>query len=289
MITLKDYNKKIESLSNTQKITRTMKMISASKLRKVYKAQAEAKLYAKSLTAMIVRISTSVESETHPLLMSRKNVQRVLILIITSDKGLCGAFNHNANRCVDCWIKENRHHHEQIDLSCCGKKGFMYFQKREKVKTHYDNVTSNPRFSDAKRIGADLSRSFLRGEYDEIYLSYNQFFNPFSQKTVFEKILPIDPYALSSEKLEKSREYIFEPAASELLAFLFPHFLYFKIYFALLENSAGEHGARMTAMDSATKNSAELIEKNILYRNRVRQAQITRELIEITGGAEALK
>jgi F-type H+-transporting ATPase subunit gamma len=200
---------------------------------------------------------------------------------------LCGAFNHNANKRVALWIEENRHR-ERIDVMCCGKRGYMFFKKNATIKKYYPGVTANPQFSDARKIGEDVSGSFLANEYDEVYISYNQFFNPLSQKTVFEKILPIDPQALLEEEVIRSVEYIFDPQAGVLLEFLIPHFLYFKIFFALLENSAGEHGARMTAMDNATKNATELIDQYTLYRNRARQAAITTELSEIVAGAQAL-
>lgn len=285
---IKDFNVKIRSLTSTQKITKTMKMVSASKLRKAHEAQSNAKLYASNLTALTSRISATVQTTAHPLLEAHAEVKNILILIITSDKGLCGAFNHNANKKVASWIEENRHH-ERIDLVCCGKRGFMFFEKHDIVKKHYEDVTVDPHFSNAKEIGKDLSEYFLSKEYDEVYLSYNQFFNPLSQKTVFEKVLPIDPYALISEEVNHETEYIFEPDTRELLNFLIPHFLYFKIYFALLENAAGEHGARMTAMDNATRNASDFIDRYTLFRNRARQAAITTELSEIVAGAEAQK
>jgi len=287
MASIKEYNNKLKSLKGTQKITRTMKMVSTSKLRKAQQAQVNAKLYAENLTALTSRISTSVDSGLHSLLIERNEVKRVMILIITSDKGLCGAFNHNANKRVASWIEENRHH-EQVDISCCGKRGYMFFKKTDQVKKYYEKVTENPRFSDAEKIGKDLSKAFINGEYEEVYISYNQFFSPLSQKTVFEKILPIDSESLIKENANQNADYIFEPQAPELLKFLIPHFLYFKIYFALLENAAGEHGARMTSMENATKNASELIDKNTLLRNRARQAAITTELTEIVAGAEAL-
>ncbi|OGX19915.1 MAG: ATP synthase F1 subunit gamma [Omnitrophica WOR_2 bacterium GWC2_45_7] len=289
MTAIKEYNIKIKSLNNTQKITKTMKMVAASKLRKAHEAQAKAKLYARDLTSLISRISASVHPSAHPLLMARENVKNVLILVFTSDKGLCGAFNNSANKQVASWIKENRGQYHKISLSFCGKRGYLFFHKKEHVRKHYENVIGDPHFADASAIGQEVSASFLNGEFDEVYLTYNQFFSPLYQKTVFEKILPIDPSGLNEEKIEKSTEYIFEPAATELLSFLIPHFLYFKIYFSLLENSAGEHGARMTAMDSSTKNATELINDYTLLRNRARQSAITTELIEIVAGAEALK
>ncbi|MBI5415855.1 MAG: ATP synthase F1 subunit gamma, partial [Candidatus Omnitrophica bacterium] len=251
-------------------------------------AQANARLYARHLTALTLRISASVSTHSHPLLTRRPKVNKVIILVITSDKGLCGAFNHNANRRVALWVRENRHH-ETIDIWCCGRKGFMYFDRHDLVKAHYDDVTAAPRFEDAMKIGDDLSRAFRDGRCDAAYLSYNQFFNPLVQKTVFQQILPVEPRLLAEKKEEVRRDYIFEPGAEELLNFLIPHFLYFRIYFALLENSAGEHGARMTAMDNATKNASELMDRYTLSRNRLRQAAITTELTEIVSGAEVLK
>jgi len=288
MTTIKEFDTKLKSLKNTQKITKTMKMVSASKLRKANLAQANARFYAGQLAAMTSRITASVFSADHPLLMSRKHVDNVVILIITSDKGLCGAFNHNANRMVSGWIQENRSRHEKIELWCCGRRGFMYFERHDIVKAHYENITAAPRFADAVKIGRDLSEAFRNGRCDAAYLSCNQFFNPLVQKTVFEQILPMDPQLLG-EKAGHRPDYIFEPEVKEVLDFLIPHFLYFRIYFALLENSAGEHGARMTAMDSATKNASELIDRYTLSRNRARQAAITTELTEIIGGAEVLR
>ena len=288
MPTIKEFDTKLKSFRNIRKITKTMKMVAASKLRRAHEAQANAKLYARHLTALTSRISASVSEQTHPLLVRRKKVNKVIILVITSDKGLCGAFNHNANRRVAGWIQENRHH-ETIDVWCCGRKGFMYFNRHDRVKAHYEDVTVAPRFEDAMKIGDDLIRAFGDGRCDAAYLSYNQFVNPLVQKTVFQQILSIEPRSLVEKKEDVCRDYLFEPRAEELLRFLIPHFLYFKIYFALLENSAGEHGARMTAMDNATKNARELIDRYTLSRNRLRQAAITTELTEIVSGAEVLK
>ena len=288
MPALKEYNQKIKTLKNTQKITKTMKMVSASKLRKAHQAQSNAKLYAQNLTALTSRITASVESTSHPLLVAKPTIKKILILVFTSNKGLCGAFNHNAHRAMTSWLATNRNQYDQIDVSCYGKQGFVFFQKKMTIKKYYEHVNDEPQFSDAITIGKDLAQWYQDGAYDEVYLVYNQFFSPLSQKSIFEKILPIDPAAMIDEKNTKSCNYIFEPEVSELLEFLIPHFLYFKIYFAMLENWAGEHGARMTAMDNATRNAAEFIDTYTLLRNRARQAAITTELTEIVAGAEAL-
>ncbi len=287
MANIKEFNNKLKSLSNTKKITKTMKMVSASKLRKAQEAQANAKLYARGLTEMISRIATNIQSTSHPLITPRAKQEKALILVITSDKGLCGAFNNNVNKRVALWIKENENVYPTIDIAACGKRGFMFFRRSGKVKTHYENATLRPDYATATKIGQDLVTAFLTEQYDEIYLTYNQFFSPISQKTTLEKILPISPSEIITEKSIRA-DYIFEPDENALLEELIPHYLYFKIYFALLENSAGEHGARMSAMDNATKNASDLINRYTLLRNRARQAAITTELTEIVAGAEAL-
>jgi F-type H+-transporting ATPase subunit gamma len=288
MPSIKEYNVKLKSLKNTQKITRTMKMVSASKLRRAHQAQANAKKYAKCLVELIGRISYEVDSKHHPFLTRHDSVKNALILVITSDKGLCGAFNHNANKHTLDWLNQNKEQYERIDLSFCGRRGYQFFKSLMPVKDFYKDITIKPTFESAEKIGDDIARYFLEGQYDEVYLAYNQFLSPLSQKTIFEKILPLDPESLLDEPPQKPIDYIYEPEAGKMLEFLIPHFLYFKIYFALLENSAGEHGARMAAMDNATKNASQLIETNTLLRNRARQAQITTELTEIVAGAEAL-
>ena len=289
MSTIKEFNTKLKSLINTKKITKTMKMVAAGKLRRAQQAQTNARFYAQQLTAMTSRVAASLPAASHPLFTARTPIKKAVILIITSDKGLCGAFNHNANRLVGAWVRENRSLHEKIELWCCGRRGFMYFERHDLVKNHYENMTGTPRFSDATKIGDDLIRAFAEGRCDTAYLSYNQFINPLVQKTVFQKILPIDSHVLTVQKEEKRSNYDFEPDEGTLLNFLIPHFVYFTIYFALLENAAGEHGARMTAMDSAAKNAAELIDRYTISRNRARQAAITTELTEIVAGAEVLK
>ena len=289
MPAIKEFDTKLKILKNAQKITRTMKMVAASKLRLAHQAQASARFYAQQLTALTSRVAASLPAASHVLFTSRTPVKKAIILIITSDKGLCGAFNHNANRGVGAWVRENRSIHEKIELWCCGRRGFMYFERHDLVKNHYENVTGAPRFSDAIKIGDDLIKALAEGRCDAAYLSYNQFINPLVQKTVFQQILPIDSSVLTFQQEERRSDYIFEPDKGTLLNFLITHFVYFTIYFALLENSAGEHGARMTAMDSATKNASELIARYTISRNRARQAAITTELMEIVAGAEVLK
>ncbi len=290
MASIKDFNRKIKSLTNTRKITKTMKMVAASKLRKAYDLQAHAKFYAQNITALISRVSASVDHTLHPLLNEHKTLQKALLVVFTSDRGLCGSFNHNAIGGAESWLMDNQKKFKKIDMAFCGRYGFSHFQNAMNVKKYYEGVTAVPQFTNARKIGDDFCNWFLANEYDEVYLTFNQFFNPLSQKTIVEKVLPIDAAALlHQEKIERKSDYLFEPPAPDLLKFLIPHFVYFKIYFTLLENAAGEHGARMTAMDNATRNASDLIDRYTLLRNRARQAEITVELTEIVAGAEAIK
>lgn len=289
MIGIREYNKKIASLKNTKKMTKTMKMVSASKFKRAFKAQSSALSYAKELTGLMNRLAKFDSSASHPLMLKPKAVQNVLIVVMTSDKGLCGGFNNNLIRYVRSWVTNNQGKYKNIEFSFCGKRGFMGLRRQVTVNKNYEDVASNPKFTHAIAIGKDLAEAYIGRKYDEIYLAYNHFNNPMSQTPVIEKLLSFDSSVLQKgESKGTNADYIFEPEAAELLEFLVPKYLNFKIYFSLLENSAGEHGARMTAMDKATENTGELIDQYILRRNRARQASITTELIEIISGAEAL-
>ena len=227
---------------------------------------------------------------SHPLMVKNKSIQKILILVITSDKGLCGGFNNNLIRYVKSWVLERGSTLKSAEFSFCGKRGFMNMRKSVTVVKNYEDVVAKPVFSHAVSIGLDLAQSFQSKQYDEIYIAYNHFNSAMSQTPVVEKLIPFDSQSLKNVPSKSlNTDYIFEPQAAELFNFLVPKYLNFKIFFCLLENAAGEHGSRMTAMDKATENTGELIDKYILLRNRARQAAITTELIEIISGAEALK
>jgi F-type H+-transporting ATPase subunit gamma len=289
MIGIKEFNKKIVSLKNTRKMTKTMKMVSASKFKRAHKAQVNALEYANKLSALMARLSGSTSS-AHELMKPKKKIHNALVILFSSDKGLCGGFNNNLIRKVRHWLAENPYKFTKVDMSFAGRRGYMSFRRTANIKKFYENVTVKPNFADALTIATDATQSFLKGEYDEIYIAYNRFDGPMSQVPVIEKVLPIDPATLIKPgiKLEPA-DYIYEPKEEELFEFLVPKFLNFKIYFTMLENAAGEHGARMSAMDKASQNTSDLIERYTLLRNRARQAAITTELIEIISGAEALK
>jgi len=296
MIGIKEFNKKIVSLKNTRKMTKTMKMVSAAKFKRAHKAQVSAEAYAHKITELMGRLAGS-GSSSHPMLITKKAVTKALVVLFTSDKGLCGGFNNNLIRKTRHWIIENPYKYTTIGMSFCGRRGQMAFRRTANINKYYENITAKPGFSDAQKVAQDISEDFIMGNYEEIYLAYNRFDGPITQTPVIEKILPLDasvfkkkeaaPEAKSSKFPGATYEY--EPEEKDILSFLIPKFLSFKIFFTLLENAAGEHGARMSAMDKASTNTGELIDRYILLRNRARQAAITTELIEIISGAEALK
>jgi len=289
MPSLKEYNGKIKTLKNTQKMTKTMKMVSASKFRRAQEAQGKAKSYANHLTDLIGRLASCVEQSNYPLLKSREQVRNVLFLVMTSERGLCGSFNHNINKRTLAWIEENHGRYSKIGMSFCGKRGFMFFRRSLNIQKNYEQVTERPTFAKATIISNDLSQLFLSGQYDEVYLVHNVYYSPISQRPQITKVLPLDANFLKEKTTNSLPDYLFEPQPHEVLDNLIPKYLNFKIYYALLENAAGEHGARMTAMDNASRNAGDLVDKYTLLRNRARQSSITKELIEIISGVEALK
>jgi F-type H+-transporting ATPase subunit gamma len=286
MPSIKEYDVKLKSLKNTQKMTQTMKMVSASKLRKAQDAQREAAEYARQLNALIKRLAASVEHASHPLL-TRRPVGKALILVYTSDRGLCGGFNNNLIKAVRKWMEENPGEHSEISMSFAGRRGFSFFNNRASIVKHYEGITATPNFAEASHVGVEIAEAFLAGEYNDVYVAYNEFHSPLSQTTHIEKLLPVEPEIVEGGA-GVSANYIFEPEQDKLLATLIPRAVYFRLYNALLENAAGEHGARMTAMDNATNNAGDLIRNTTLLRNRARQAAITTELTEIVAGAEAV-
>jgi F-type H+-transporting ATPase subunit gamma len=288
MIGIREYNKKIASLKNTKKMTKTMKMVSASKFKRVHKAQQSALRYARELTGLMNRLGELGGDTSHPLMTKPKAVHNIQILLLTSDKGLCGGFNNNLIRFVRHWIAQNGSKFKSVRFSFCGKRGYGAFRKTVTVDKFYEDAAAKPGFNHAVTIGKDLADAYTNKQADEIYIAYNKFNSPMSQTPTIEKLVPFESADFKQDVKAHHADYEFEPQPSELYQFLVPKYLNFKIYFHLLENSAGEHGARMTAMDKATENTGVLIDQYILRRNRARQAAITTELIEIISGAEAL-
>ena len=291
MASIKEYNRKLSSLKSTVKITKTMKMVSAGKLRRAQDAQSRAKDYAHQVNNLIYRIAGSVDQGMHPLLTPRSEVRNVLLLVFSSDKGLCGGFNNNLIKSVRKKKAELEAGGKQVSMAFCGRRGYLHFSSRSTVYKNYEDVTAAPHARDATMIADDLTEAFTGGRFDEVHMLYNHFASPLSQVPQIDQLLPLPLTTLKDHdavETIKEEDFIAEPPLPELLPRLVPMLVVFKVFFALLENAAGEHGARMTAMDNATTNASKMIDQYTLLRNRARQAAITTELIEIISGAEAL-
>jgi F-type H+-transporting ATPase subunit gamma len=227
--------------------------------------------------------------DDHPLLARHRSVDKALMVVFTSEKGLCGGFNSGVNRKAMDWMSRNSNKYKRVQMSFCGRKGFLFFKNRFEVASHYEDYALKPKFADALRIGNDLQKAFLSGQFDEIYVAYNALQGTLSYKPEVKKLLPLDTDVLPASPEAGKGMWIMEPSRRKLLLSAIPRVVNLKIYSIMVETAAGEHGARMAAMDNATRNADDLIENITLFRNRARQAKITKELTEIVGGAEALK
>ncbi len=290
MANLRAIRKRISSVKSTQQITRAMKMVSAAKLRRAQDAIVAARPYARKMREVVQAVAARAEGDTHPLLTSREG-KKLALLVVTSDRGLCGSFNAGLTRMAQRFISEQRQNYEEIALFVVGRKGRDFFRRREmSFRKEYLGVLGSISRNHAKTMANDLAGGFLSGEFDEVQIVFNEFRSAISQVIRFEKLFPI---ALEKAEGEEpgggAVDYLYEPGQKEILATLLPKYVETQIFRVLLESVAGEHGARMTAMDSATNNSVDMIARLTLQMNRARQATITTELTEIVSGAEALK
>lgn len=288
MASLKSIKKRIVSVKSTRQITKAMKMVSAAKLRRAQENVVAARPYASKLREVMERLAQSQESDPHPLMIRRETSPRALIILVTSDRGLCGGFNANISKGVERFIREHRDDYTEVSITTIGRKGYDFLKNRQKIANNYTGIISKPTYQAASLIAKEVIQGFLAEEYDDVFLFYNAFRSVMSQDITCEQLLPISPPA-STEHEESSVEYIYEPAKGELLGELLPKSIEVAIFKAMLESVASEHGARMTAMDSASKNATEMIGKLTLIYNRARQAAITTELMEIISGAESIK
>jgi len=247
-----------------------------------------ARPYARSITEVIFRLARRANPEMHPLLAKRTG-EKELLIIITSDKGLCGSFNSNIIRKTTELIAQSSN--GQLSLITIGKKGATYFKKRQvTIRKEYIDFFRNFSYRDAAAIAAMVKGWYIGGEVDRVRLVYNEFGTVIQQRVMVKTLLPIDVSEAGEAKGPADQiDYLYEPSASQVLDVLLSKYVEVQIYQALLESFAGEHGARMTAMDSATKNASEMIDRLTLLFNKVRQASITKELIEVVSGADALK
>jgi F-type H+-transporting ATPase subunit gamma len=287
MASLKSIKKRIVSVKNTRQITKAMKMVSAAKLRRAQENVVAARPYAKKLGEVLQSLAGNQEGDLHPLLEKRE-AKKLLLIVVTSDRGLCGGFNSNLCKAGDRFIKEQQGAFEQVSVLTIGRKGYEFLKSRHTVYKNFSNILSKPNYQTAAMLAQEVIDGFLAGEYDQVELLYNSFRTVMSQDITFQQLLPVVPEA-STAADEAPVEFIYEPSVGELLAEILPKNIEVQIFKAMLESVAGEHGARMTAMDSASKNASEMIGKLTLQYNRARQAAITTELMEIISGSESIK
>lgn len=294
MANLRDIRNRIESIQNTQQITKAMKMVAAAKLRKAQDRIIATRPYSYKMKKVVARLAKNAE-ENSSLFQKPEKTERIAFIVIGSDRGLCGAFNNNLFKEVEKHIESEFSEYREsgnLSLICLGKKATKHFGKRD-----YDILDAYPGFFDeliynkASEIMKGITRKFQAGDFDAVYLAYNEFKSVIAQNRMIEKVLPIDPSSLIDEEAEvrESVDYIYEPDASSILEELLPLHLNMQLWKAILESNAAEQGARMTAMDNATENAKELQNDLKLEYNRARQSAITTEISEIISGAQALE
>ena len=284
MATIKDIKKRISSVRNTQQITKAMKAVAAAKLRRAHQAAVEARPYAEKMRELLSNLSARVSEESHPLLIEREE-KRVDVLLITTDRGLCGAYNSNVIRLAESFRADQQE--KEVSFRFVGRKGAEYYRRRGIAAMDDGPATWHAPADELASGAADrLIGRFLNGESDATYIIYSRFRSALSQVPAAARIIPVAPSEVDEE--QHLTEYLLEPSIGDLLSNLLPKSVEVQVYQALLEAVAGEHGARMTAMESATKNASDLISDLTLQMNRARQAAITTELLEVISTAEAL-
>lgn len=287
MASLKSIKKRIVSVKNTRQITKAMKMVSAAKLRRAQENVVAARPYAQKMGEVLQSLAGNLEGNLHPLL-EKRDAKKLLLIVVTSDRGLCGGFNSNLCKAGERYIKEKQAEFEQISIMTVGRKGYEFLKSRHTVYKNFPNILSKPNYQSAAMLAQEVIEGYLAEEYDQVVMLFNSFRTVMSQDITFQQLLPIVPEEKATAD-EAGVEYIYEPSVDDLLTEILPKNIEVQIFKAMLESVAGEHGARMTAMDSASKNASEMIGKLTLQYNRARQAAITTELMEIISGAESIK
>ncbi len=292
MASLIDLRRRMGSVKNIQQITKAMKMVAAARLRRAQDKILGTRPYALELRKVIHNLAAlSAGEDAHPLLRSRPE-KRVLLVVVTGDKGLCGSFNSSVLRRADQTLARLGSSERELELLLLGKRGADYYARRTwPIRKSHRSLFTEVKYQAAAEIADDARRAFLEGEYDAVDIVYNQFVSVLQQKLTVERVLPVtaDPADSAGIAARTASDYLYEPSPEEMLDSLLPRFVTFQFYRVLLESQAAEHGARMTAMDAATKNASELIDRLTLTYNRSRQAAITTELIEVVSGANALQ
>jgi len=299
MPSLIDLRRRVRSVKNTQQITKAMKMVAASKLRRAQERIVAARPFAVQAQHVLRRLTTRVDPSIHPLLAERARTpeSRTLVLIVTGDKGLCGGFNTNVIKAGATYVLDSG---ERCSLGLIGRKGRDYFSRRGfDIVFDQIGVFQKLKFEDAQESAQIATEAFIKGEYDKVMLVYNEFKSVISQRVVVDQLLPISREDASGTvpghtgaslglDAKNQIDYLYEPEPQEIFDRLLPRYVEVQVFRAMLESNAAFYAAQMTAMDTATKNSSEMIGALTLYMNKVRQAAITREIIEVVSGAEAL-
>lgn len=291
MPALRDIRRKIEAVKRIGQITKAMNMVASAKLRNLQQRLEGFRPYRRKFEEVIDNVlgSGTIDTQKIPLLQQRE-VKKVGIILITADKGLCGAFNSNLIREAEKAINRFKKEGKEVELICVGKKGLTYFKKRATVREEYPNIMGKILMQDARKIARSAMMAYLSGEWDEVYVIYGYFVNVVRQIPKMEKIIP-----LSFEKTQEAEEkkvsyaYIYEPEEEALLSEILPLYINTLVFSAMLETAVSEQAARMTAMDNANKACGDMVKQLTLFYNKVRQASITKELMDIVGGAEAVK
>jgi F-type H+-transporting ATPase subunit gamma len=281
MPALVDIRRRIRSVKNTQQITKALKMVSAAKLRRAQEAMFAARPYARKMMEVLNSLATRAAEGSHPLLEEHGD-RRVLLVVVTADKGLCGGFNANIIRTAARFLQERRG--QDLSLDAVGRKARDYFRRRAvRIRSEHVGVFQALRYSTAQKVARELVRAYTERETDQVWLIYNEFKSVIQQRVVVERLLPVE--RLDFDPKEPALDYLYEPAPESIFEGLLPKHVEIQVWRALLESAAAEHGARMAAMDSATNNASDTIDNLTLYMNKVRQAAITKEIIEVVSGS----
>lgn len=285
MASLKDVKVKISGVKKTSQITKAMNMVAAAKLRGAQMKMERFRPYAEKYHAAMGNLSSGMDAASFPL-MEVREVKSVELLVVTSDRGLCGSFNSNILKQTDRFMRELEGQGKKVSLVCVGKKAAQYYKRSGKVRATFTDIMGNFQMFNARAIAQDVAGNFLAGGADEVHIMYGRFHSVAVQKPAQTQFLPVKPVEGAAAT---SADYIYEPSTTEIMDVMLPLYLNVMVYHAMLEVSASEHAARMTAMDNATSACKDMITSLTLVYNKARQSGITGELMDIVGGAEALK
>lgn len=287
MANLKEIRSRISSVGSTMQITSAMKMVSAAKLKRAQDAIVQLRPYADKLREILQNISSTLDSSVGGDLTVQREVKKILLITVTSNRGLAGAFNSNVIKKVSGILAESKNSGIEVELLTVGKKGFDLLSKQSKIYKNSSSLWDNLNFDDVAEISEEITQKFIEGEFDQVRIIYNQFKNAATQLIVDEQYLPVQ-IETGDAQAASSVDYIFEPSKEKIVTDLIPQTLKTQLYKAILDSNASEHGARMTAMHKATDNADAMKKALVLQYNKERQAAITNEILEIVGGAEAL-